>query len=78
EMPYWLEMLPKLPELLIKTLERQPVPEPPGKASNTGILIAAAAGICAILVDQLGFQAVWPTLIGVTVLAVSVTLSLTR
>ncbi|MGB0380195.1 MAG: ubiquinone biosynthesis regulatory protein kinase UbiB [Luminiphilus sp.] len=78
EMPYWLEMLPKLPELLIKTLERQPVPEPPGRASNTGILIAAGAGICAILVDQLGFQAVWPTLIGVTVLAVSVTLSLTR
>jgi len=77
-MPYWLEMLPKLPELLIKSLEREPLPESPGRAGDIGIVIASASGICAILVDQLGFQAVWPTLIGVTVLAVSVTLSLTR
>ena len=78
EMPYWMEMLPKLPELLIKALEKESLGEPASRGNNGPILIASAAGIGAILGDQLGAQAVWPTLIGVAVLAVSVLLSLKR
>jgi hypothetical protein len=77
-MPYWMEMLPKLPELLIKALEKESLGEPASRGNNGPILIASAAGIGAILGDQLGAQAVWPTLIGVAVLAVSLLLSLKR
>lgn len=78
EMPYWMEMLPKLPELLIRALEKESLGEPANRGNNGTILIAGAAGIGAILGDQFGAQAVWPTLIGVAVLAVSVLLSLKR
>lgn len=78
EMPYWMEMLPKLPELLIRALEKESLGEPASRGNNGTILIAGAAGIGAILGDQFGAQAVWPTLIGVAVLAVSVLLSLKR
>ena len=78
EMPYWMEMLPKLPELLIRALEKESLGEPASRRNNGPILIASAAGIGAILGDQFGAQAVWPTLIGVAVLAVSVLLSLKR
>lgn len=78
EMPYWMEMLPKLPELLIRALEKESLGEPASRGNNGTILIAGAAGIGAILGDQFGAQAVWPTLIGVAVLAVSLLLSLKR
>ena len=78
EMPYWMEMLPKLPELLIRALEKESLGEPASRGNNGPILVLRAAGIGAILGDQFGAQAVWPTLIGVAVLAVSVLLSLKR
>lgn len=78
EMPYWMEMLPKLPELLIRALEKESLGEPASRGNNGTILIAGAAGIGAILGDQFGAQAVWPTLIGVAVLAGSLLLSLKR